>query len=75
MNQVIYQGVILPCQGRDEPDSLLLTEEANGFALWLRESGREPQLIWFRRVSRDDAIELAVMEAQALRAETHGERP
>lgn len=75
MNNVLYRGLILPCLGRDEPDLLLLTEEANGFACWLKTSGDQPQLIWYRRVDRNDAIELAVLEAQARRRGVKAHQP
>lgn len=67
MNNVIYTGMIYPGRGRDKPDSVILTEEANGFACWFKEFGTHPQLLWYRCVLRDDAIELAVMEARTRR--------
>lgn len=67
MNNVIYRGLIINGLRHDGLDQILLTEEANGFACWLKTSSDQPQLIWYRRVDRNDAIELAVLEAQSRR--------
>jgi len=71
MKGIIYDKVIVSCSESydgETPMKLYLTEEVNGYAVWLQHCEDKPLevLKWFSEWQRQMAIEFAVVKAAEL---------
>jgi hypothetical protein len=79
MQNCLYQGLIV--SSKDSPDAatpheILVTQEANGYALWECDYyGGTRMFKWFYAAERDIALEEGVALAKRRRKELKGEAP
>jgi hypothetical protein len=76
MKNVIYEAVIVPADksGDDIAAKIILTEEANGYALFFSDhEGGCVVLQWFNSYERNTAIEQAVKTAASMKQKNNHE--
>jgi len=69
VDNVLYQKLIVPsrdAEDGDTPTHLVVTEENNGYGVFLNGLKGAELLKWFARYERDDAIEYGVNRADEL---------